>query len=32
LERKARREASGIPELVKVREPYKGRKDDRFSR
>jgi hypothetical protein len=32
LERKARREAAGIPEPVKVREPYKGRRDDRFSR
>jgi hypothetical protein len=32
LERKARREAAGIPEPVRVREPYKGRRDDRFSR
>ena len=32
LERKARREAAGIPEPVRVREPYKGKRDDRFSR
>jgi hypothetical protein len=32
LERKARREAEGRPEPVRVREPYKGKRDDRFSR
>jgi len=31
LERKSRREKEGRPEPTRVREPYKGRKDERFS-